>query len=50
MSLDAVLARLVLGALLLVLAEVVQRIHHARAARSRRSPVVLFGTQRGDDR
>jgi hypothetical protein len=50
MTLDAFLVRLLVGAAAIVLAEVVYHLRHTRAARCRRSPAVLYGTERSDDR
>lgn len=48
MTLDAFLVRLLVGCAAIVLVEVLYELRHARAARSRRPPVVLYGTERSE--
>lgn len=46
---DPTLAWLFITGLILLATDLVITLHHARAARSRRSPVVLFGTEGSDE-
>jgi hypothetical protein len=45
---DSTLAWLFLASLLLLGSDLALLRHHTRAARSRRSPAVLYGTERSD--
>ena len=50
MTLDTTIASLAVALVAIAAIDLVGWLHHRRAARSRRSPAVLFGTERSDER